>query len=340
MEASKISIIVPVYNAEEHLNCCIDSILNQTYKNFQLILINDGSSDSSGEICNKYSEKDNRVLVIHKDNSGVSSTRNIGIDNAKGKYLMFCDSDDWIEEDLLESLYREIEINKSDIIYSGSYRDIYYKGIKIQNKTNAVSENIKVDLMNFDKYLEYMIETIPGPFLSPWAKLYRLDIVKENKLYFDEKMICFEDFDFNLRYLRKCRSLYFSKNIKYHYRGIRGNEGLTRRKKNNLVYEVSKVHFEVNELLKKMNDNQHLKDYIEYWFIENYKLVFQKIILEEKNMHKNERNDILREIYNDIEFCKFLEYNKDRIRLYKIVKSLVDKKIYNLSYYILRKRLS
>ena len=96
----KISIIVPVYNVEQYLSKCIDSILNQTFKDFELILINDGSTDKSGDICDFYKQKDKRIKVIHKNNEGVAKTRNVGIANANAEYIGFIDSDDWIENDM------------------------------------------------------------------------------------------------------------------------------------------------------------------------------------------------------------------------------------------------
>ena len=104
-----VSIIVPVYNTEQYLRRCIDSIVNQEYTDFELLLIDDGSKDSSGVICDEYAEKDARVRVIHKENSGVSDSRNCALDHAKGKYIQFLDSDDWITPDATRLLVRSAE---------------------------------------------------------------------------------------------------------------------------------------------------------------------------------------------------------------------------------------
>ena len=109
MAKPNISIIVPVYNIEEYLPRCIESILNQTYNNLELILVDDGSKDKSGEICDAYAKKDNRVVVLHKENGGSSSARNAGIAIAKGEYLGFVDSDDYIEPDMYEKMVAVIE---------------------------------------------------------------------------------------------------------------------------------------------------------------------------------------------------------------------------------------
>ena len=111
-----ISIIVPVYNVESYLERCINSILNQTFKNFELILVDDGSTDKSGEICDSFAGYDKRIRVIHKKNGGLSSARNVGLDVSIGKYIGFVDSDDWIDEFMYEKLYRNMIKTKSDIV--------------------------------------------------------------------------------------------------------------------------------------------------------------------------------------------------------------------------------
>ncbi|MDY4077588.1 MAG: glycosyltransferase family 2 protein [Clostridium sp.] len=110
-----ISIVVPVYNVEKYLKKCIDSIINQTYKNLEIILVNDGSTDNSGKICDEYVLKDNRIKVIHKKNEGLSSARNLGIDISNGEYIIFVDSDDWIKKDMIKKLYEIIQKDNSDI---------------------------------------------------------------------------------------------------------------------------------------------------------------------------------------------------------------------------------
>lgn len=114
---SLISVIIPVYNVESYLRECIDSVLCQTYKNFEIILVNDGSTDSSGEICDEYVDKDERVTVIHKKNEGPSKTRNTGLDNANGRYIYFLDSDDYIENNTLELLLDTAETNGADLVF-------------------------------------------------------------------------------------------------------------------------------------------------------------------------------------------------------------------------------
>lgn len=197
---SKISIIVPVYNAEKYLHRCVDSILAQTFTDFELLLINDGSKDSSGAICDEYAALDSRVRVFHKENGGVSSARNMGLDNAKGEWITFVDSDDWIETNYLNQLCN-IK-TKSDLYLSGykpylmDIKDVAYKNI----------EEIKSIL---NKHIFY--------FSNVWGKLFRSDIIKQYKIMFDKNMNYAEDTIFVFTYLQHIRSIHTIASFGYYY---------------------------------------------------------------------------------------------------------------------------
>ena len=123
-----VSVIVPVYKVEFYLSECIESILKQTYQNLEIILVDDGSPDDCGSICDKYAQQDKRIKVFHKNNEGLSEARNYGIERATGDYLSFVDSDDWIEPDMFETLVSVVVVNDSDIVCCGYYRE--YNGYK------------------------------------------------------------------------------------------------------------------------------------------------------------------------------------------------------------------
>lgn len=136
----EISIIVPVYKVEPYLRKCLDSILAQTFTNFEVILVDDGSPDNSGKICDEYAIKDSRVRVIHKENGGLSSARNAGIDIAQGKYLGFVDSDDYIAEDMYEVLYENLKFYDADI---SSVEIIPFRDDKYENTSKEKRNSIK-----------------------------------------------------------------------------------------------------------------------------------------------------------------------------------------------------
>lgn len=189
-----VSVIVPVYKVENVLHYCIDSILNQTYKNFELILVDDGSPDDSGKICDKYAKKDNRIKVIHKENGGVSSARNCGIDAAKGKYICFVDSDDYVNKNYLEILIRtKSEHPEFDNIWC------YFQTVTDYDSTVG---NLIVD-DNKNIYSVKDIMTLHEKWLDagPVCKLYDRKTILENGLTFDSNLSLGEDLIFNFQYL-------------------------------------------------------------------------------------------------------------------------------------------
>ena len=165
-----ISVIVPIYNVEEYLKKCIDSIINQTYTNIEIILVDDGSTDNCGTICDEYSQKDDRIKVIHKENGGLSDARNAGIEIATGKFLTFIDSDDFIEEGYIELLYNTIEEYDADLSIA-SHRVIYDKTImdKSTNEEFCGDSKLILEKILYDD----------GVDLSAWGKLYKVELFKE-----------------------------------------------------------------------------------------------------------------------------------------------------------------
>ncbi len=192
---AEVSIIVPVYNAEKVVRRCIESIINQEYTDFELILCNDGSKDSSGAICDEYVAKDGRIKVIHKENTGVSDTRNQGIKMATGKYIQFLDSDDWITVDATKLLVRTMKENDCDMVISDFYRVV---GERISHKGNIEEEGV----MSREKFAEYMMEN-PADFYYGviWNKLYKREIIEKYQIHMDTDVSWCEDFLFNMEYL-------------------------------------------------------------------------------------------------------------------------------------------
>ena len=171
MEEVLITVVVPVYKVEKYLKKCIDSIIKQTYKNLDIILVDDGSPDKCGKICDNYSKKDSRITVIHKENGGLSDARNVGIKKAKGDYITFIDSDDYIDNNYVETLYKYIKIDNADLCI-GSHRVIYPNGTIIDKSTNKF----------FSSNSELILEKIlydDGVDLSAWGKLYKTRLFRD-----------------------------------------------------------------------------------------------------------------------------------------------------------------
>lgn len=197
-----VSIIVPIYNAEQYLRRCVDSILNQEYTDFELLLVNDGSTDASGDICEEYGDQDPRVIVIQKENTGVSDSRNRALDRARGKYLQFLDSDDWITPDATRLFVRAAEEYGCDMVISDFYRVV---GERLSPKGDIEEEGV----LTREEFAAHMMEN-PADFYYGvlWNKLYRRDIVEEHNLRMDTDISWCEDFMFNLEYIRYAKVFY------------------------------------------------------------------------------------------------------------------------------------
>lgn len=202
-----ISIIIPIYNAEKNLRRCIESILSQTFSDFELILVDDGSSDNSLMICKEFQFQDNRIRVFHKANSGASSTRNFGIKKAKGEYLTFSDADDWVEPTWLEDMVAHIQ--DTDLVIQGYVR--HCNGIA----QNCDIEKAFVNQNDYDKVCYDLLNTAHMGYL--WSMLFRLSIIRKYNLSLYEDMSFHEDLDFILRYLLKTDSFRIVDACAYHY---------------------------------------------------------------------------------------------------------------------------
>ena len=215
--APTVSIIVPVYNAEKTIGRCIDSILGQQYTDFELLLVDDGSKDGSGAICDSYAMADSRVQVIHKENTGVSDTRNIGISRARGAYLQFLDSDDWITPDATKLLVEAAGEHNCDLVISDFYRVV---GERVSRKGDIDEDRV----LTREEYAAHMMEQ-PADFYYGvlWNKLYRRDIVADHHLQMDPEISWCEDFMFNLEYIRHAQRFYALQVPIYYYVKTKGS---------------------------------------------------------------------------------------------------------------------
>lgn len=212
-----VSIIVPVYNAETALRRCIESILHQSCADFELLLVDDGSKDDSGAICDEYAAKDSRIRVFHKENGGVSAARNLALDVARGKYLQFLDSDDWVVPDATLLLLRAAEEHGADLVISDFYRVV---GERVSVKGDIEEDRV----LSREEYAEHMMAN-PADFYYGvlWNKLYRRDIVQDHRIRMDEEISWCEDFLFNLEYIRFARRFYALNVPLYYYVKTKGS---------------------------------------------------------------------------------------------------------------------
>lgn len=205
-QTDKISVIIPVYNGEEYINQCVESVLNQSYHNIEVLLVDDGSRDKSGKICEEYQRKDIRVKVIHKNNEGVSSARNEGLKRCKGEYVAFVDSDDYVEKDYLECLYQKLRENNADIA-ACNFSYVFKDGRKQEENQLKSKCMLLNDDLNYcqNSFLYYI-----------WGKIFKKEMLKD--LSFDTRLSVAEDSLFVAEVIKKSGKLYYEQEPLYMYR--------------------------------------------------------------------------------------------------------------------------
>ena len=246
----KVSIIVPVYNAQEYLKRCVDSILSQDYRDFELLLMDDGSKDASGEICDAYAQQDGRVRVVHKENTGVSDTRNQALELARGTFLQFLDSDDWIVPEATRLLVRSMEEYNCDMVISDFYR---VSGERLAQKGDIEEDKV----MSRQEFASYMIEN-PADFYYGvlWNKMYRRSIIEEYHIRMDTSISWCEDFLFNLEYILHANVFYALQAPVYYYvktKGSLASQGLSITKTVKMKFMVFEYY---NEFYKNVYDEK------------------------------------------------------------------------------------
>ena len=210
----KVSVVIPVYNVGEYLEECVDSIVKQTYSNLEIILIDDGSTDNSGQICEKLSHENENIVVVHQQNSGVSSARNCGIRIASGRYIMFLDGDDYVVHNIVENFVNEMK--NFDLVMSGYI---------VFDKRGVISQVHYDDrkFLSLNTFAEQFYIYFPTIFNFVWGKLYNLDIIKKSNILFREDIMMGEDLIFNVDYYYYVNKIHILSDEYLYYRVVNGS---------------------------------------------------------------------------------------------------------------------
>ena len=248
-----ISVVVPVYNVEDYLQECLDSLINQTYKNLEIILVDDGSTDKSKNICDAYAEKHDNVVVIHKINNGLGMARNTGLGYVTGEYVMFLDSDDYLDLTLIEILYNAIKEKDADVCKSG-FRKVTDTG-KILYERKYKNEFFNKNCVT-SNFLPRMIGSAPDKKdsieMSVCASLYRVSHIKRHNIMFlSEREIISEDLMFQIEYMQYANSAYIVSHVGYNYRT--NINSLTKKYRNDKFEDCMKFYFYTRKRLFELN---------------------------------------------------------------------------------------
>ena len=327
-----VSIIVPIFNGEEYIDRCIGSILKQSYMNIEVILVDDGSNDNSRQICERYEENDCRVKLICKKNSGVSAARNTGIESAKGEYIQFVDVDDYMDENMTESLVTSMK-NNVDFVICG-YKNIYEKGIVVKNTISDISRFCtKGEFLNeFGVFFKRLLIN------SPWNKLYKKSIIIDNELMFDVNMRLGEDLLFNLKYLDKCRDIDVLPIYPYNYYQLNDNS-LTSKYKNDHFDTEKFIYNQIRSFLKDNNcfSGENVQN-VEIMYTRSIISSFQNLYNLKNGLDKKSRKQVIKNIFNDFQVRDDIKYFKYGNIQSKIIGILIKYKMENTlnGYYIFK----
>lgn len=325
MQKELISVVIPVYNVEDYLERCIQSVINQTYSNLEIILVNDGSTDKSGDICDKYSKIDKRIIVIHKKNGGLSDARNAGIERATGKYIAFVDSDDYIDKEMYEIMYNNLIQNNANISIVNRYYT-FPNGEKVLRY--KINEHIKV--MNNIEAIEEM-NSFSTFDMAAWDKLYEKNLF--DTIRFPVGKLS-EDFYIMYLILEKSKKVVFDSTPLYYY--FQRENSITRNKK---------INFDFAKAAKEQ------MNYIEGKYPELEKCVKSaylsaNLTVYNSHLKQNVRPDkeVVKEIKKEIKrYYPYIKENEkiDNIKKIQAKLFLINTKLYNLFFklYKVKKRV-
>lgn len=311
-----ISVIVPVYKVEQYLTKCIESLLAQKFFDFELLLIDDGSPDKSGQICNEYAAKDSRILVFHKENGGVSSARNFGLDKAKGEWIVFVDSDDWVKEDYLSGLYEDQKKFNSDLVMQGLEMINYNQSI--------VKHSLETRFYNSNEFMELFKLNSLFFHGGPVCKLYNSEIISTHSIRFDNRIKILGDVVFMLTYLLHCTSVQLSDITNYYYRRVKNSIS-------DHIYEYKQEKYVLD-----MFTDMYAKISIKYKFTRDACIVFElfTVFLTDRTLHA-----LMKDIdtldhkvlhLSNLSLMSYFEFKKSNTLSEKILTVLLKFKLYYL----------
>ncbi len=327
-----VSVVVPIYNVEKYLNRCIESIVNQTYKNLEIILVDDGSTDNSSLICDEWCTKEERISVIHKENEGAGMARNSGINKAVGEYIFFFDSDDYIDCNTVEKCIDNAILNKSDVVVFGRKEVLENGSEKIVEFFPKEKKFYGDEIYN--KLLPEMFSHKCGFGLSCCSKMFKLSVINDNKVRFkSEREILSEDSYFLLELFHKIKTVSILPEYFYYYceRFSSFSHTYTKDKqKNNDVF--------LSKCIKYVKENNLNKKIIPHIIARyhTYSISVMKEILT-ANLTENEKREKLFNIFNSHFFrntLKYVAFKNENIRI-QIFLISIKFRLYFLSLYIL-----
>ncbi|MGM8366162.1 glycosyltransferase [Virgibacillus sp. W0181] len=331
-KSTLVSIIVPIYNAEKVLDNCLSSVLNQTYSDLEIILVNDGSTDQSGDICDAYALKDSRMKVIHQLNAGPSSARNEGVQASTGDFIQFVDADDTVEPDLTEKLVAAMEAEGDiDFVICGYT-------IRVNGETGTIRKILPAveGILNRSTFLNEIGKLYYDIVLpSLWNKLYVSDIIKSRHIQFREDLSMGEDLLFNLAYIENCQRVNIIRDPLYLY-SIENNHSLSSKFNKNLFQNQLMLYQEIKRFLQKnVSYSGANKEYVQLIFANSIVLVLNNLFHPGSDLSATQKKKTIHAIISNKEVRENIPFFKDRMQA-RLIGVLIKRHSYGGIYSLLR----
>lgn len=302
-----VSIVVPIYKVQNYIKKCVDTIINQTYENLEIILVDDGSPDTSGQIADRYAEMDSRVKVIHKENGGLSDARNAGLEVSKGDYICFIDSDDYIELNLIEKTLEIALAHDSDVVVFSLYNEVVDKNEEILLKDSVnINSNDSNSLISVIGYA--------------WNKLYRTSYLKLHNFKFQKGLSLVEDIVFNEKVLTNTKKINYLNIPLYHYLN-RSRPTLVKQYYTN-SFELHKLGFNArkNVIYNLLGSNIKTQQLMAMSYINGIRFCCSNMFFYINNLQVKEKYNNIKEMLNDELTLEHIQYFKPKNNLDKLVK--------------------
>lgn len=307
MEESLVSVIVAVYNVESYLDKCMESICSQTYRNLEIILMNDGSRDNSGIICDAWTQRDARVKVCHKKNSGVSDTRNQGISMSCGDYIVFVDSDDYLEPDYIECMVEQMQ--EGVLPVTG-----YYIEIESEGRNKMTPRVLDKEPVKYLKGNQILTVYQAGMLNAPWNKLYDARQLKEKKIFFDTQINLGEDILFNLTYLKESQADFCIVNKPVYHYMRRGTESLDNKyRKDFFEHQVMIFESMIAYAMQAKAEQADILQLYSYYF-NALVVAIDNLYCNRKTVGKQTYKERYKSLINRLEFRQIIDRMQGKMR--------------------------
>lgn len=317
-----VSIVIPIYNGEKYIETCMESMLGQSYENIEIIMVNDGSKDSSSEICDKYAAGDARVKVIHQENKGLSGARNAGIAKATGEYVIFFDVDDTVDKDVIKDNIKLATDNNADVVMFCFW---YYNVDTGELKPNPMDRVFVGDAREY--FYDYLIPTMDTEvFNAPWNKMIKKSVLEDNNLHFDSRYPIYEDIIFASELFNVVNKIVVNNKMYYKY-FVRSSGSLITRFYETFFDSVTQFHTNAMRYCAKYENNESQVRRFNKLYV-TLTIMHLKQISCKADLHNDRKYELIKRICDNTQFIEALNNTELPTSKKKIMRILIMKKRY------------